>query len=141
MPRPTTITVIAALILVATTPFLQRAEAAIPPHAVTLAAFANKMPPPNTTKRRAWIVCHTFKHHCPVALRVAWCESSFRPWARDYASSTHWGMFQVSAALRRDYPGFAMNPWAQAKHALRIFNASKRNWDTHWRWSKHCWGT
>lgn len=71
------------------------------------------------------------------ALSVSWCESKFNINAKN---GQHWGLYQVSAALRSDYPGYGSGAWRQAAHALRVWNASGKDWDTHWRWSKGCWG-
>ena len=60
-----------------------------------------------------------------AAIRVARCESHLQPSARN---GQYRGMFQVSAALRRDYKGFGRGGWAQARHALRVFNAAGKSW-------------
>lgn len=90
-----------------------------------------------TPAYRAWIIRRVFPdRYQETAVRVARCESGLSPFARN---GKYRGLFQVSPGLRRDYRGFGRGGWRQAKHALRVFNASGQNWMTHWRWSAHCW--
>lgn len=64
------------------------------------------------------------------AWSVAGCEAGPQrsPWA---SNGIYLGMFQVSSYWRRIIPGFAMNGWAQAKHAYRVFVITGRSW-AHW---------
>ena len=54
------------------------------------------------------------------ALQVAYCESgpSLWPWA---TNGIYWGMLQVSDHWRATVPGWAWNPWAQARHGYRVW--------------------
>lgn len=63
------------------------------------------------------------------AKRVAYCETggTYDVWARN---GQYRGLFQVSAHWRRAVPGFAYNPWAQARHAHRIYRLTG-GW-SHW---------
>lgn len=95
--------------------------------------------PHSSPAYRAYVVCVVFgPAQCHRAVTVAWCENSLSPWSPRGAA--HAGLFQVSFGLRREYRGFGRGAWKQARHALRVFNASGRNWMTHWRWSVACWG-
>lgn len=62
------------------------------------------------------------------AVRVARCESTFRPWA---TNGQYWGMFQVSRAWRRDVRGFGPSAEQQARHALRVVLHRQGGW-SHW---------
>ncbi len=103
--------------------------------------------PPRTqgTRRyRAWVICAVWRKRgnvtnrtCRTAVHLASCEGGLSPWAKN---GQYLGMFQVSSALQRDYLGFKWgNGWAQARHSLRVFIASGRNFRVHWRWSAACW--
>lgn len=63
------------------------------------------------------------------ALRVARCEAGPRlsPWARN---GRYLGIFQVSDHWRATVPGFAWNPWAQSRHAYRVYRLTG-GW-SHW---------
>ena len=66
--------------------------------------------------------CHSLKP-CSLgneAIQVARCESgpALWPWARN---RIYWGMFQVSDHWRATVPGWAWNPWAEARHAYRVW--------------------
>lgn len=64
------------------------------------------------------------------AWSVSGCEAGPQrsPWARN---GIYLGMFQVSIYWRRIIRGFAMNAWAQAKHAHRVWTLTGRSW-AHW---------
>lgn len=62
------------------------------------------------------------------ALRVAECESGLDPLARN---GQFRGMFQVSAAWRRDVRGFGALPEQQAWHARRVVTHPEGGW-SHW---------
>lgn len=62
------------------------------------------------------------------ALRVAECESGLDPRARN---GQFRGMFQVSAAWRRDVRGFGALPEQQAWHARRVVTHPHGGW-SHW---------
>jgi len=74
-------------------------------------------------------ICATFKSHCDEALRVSWCESR---WRTSATNGEHWGLFQVSKQWRRDVKGFAWDPWAQARHAYRVFVRVGYRWGPTW---------
>ena len=63
------------------------------------------------------------------ALRVAKCESGWS--LAVYAGNgIYRGMFQVSPHWRATVPGWAWNPWAQSRHAYRIYRLTG-GW-SHW---------
>lgn len=102
-------------------------------------SIAEAAPPKHgTTAYRAYVIRKIFGPvYGDMAVRVARCESGPDLQA---GPGAHAGTFQVSKALRRDYPGYGPGIWRKARHAYRVFNASGKNWDAHWRWSKACWG-
>jgi hypothetical protein len=63
------------------------------------------------------------------AVRVANCESTFRPWA---VNGQYRGMFQVSKAWRRDVKGFGPSAEEQARHALGVVLHRDGGWG-HWQ--------
>ena len=62
------------------------------------------------------------------AVRVANCESTFRPWA---ANGQYRGMFQVSKAWRDDVAGYGPRAEQQARHALGVVLHPEGGW-SHW---------
>lgn len=79
-----------------------------------------------STRNRVLIICSVWPDaYEDAAIRVARCESRLDPRARN---GQYRGLFQVNAALRRDYRGFGRGGWAQARHALRVFNAAGKTW-------------
>ena len=81
---------------------------------------------PNTRHNRQHAIVHAFCHSlkpCSLgykALDVAYCESGANlwPWA---TNGQYWGMLQVSGHWRASVPGWAWNPWAQARHGYRVW--------------------
>jgi hypothetical protein len=70
---------------------------------------------------QAW--CGRANAYCGAsseAWQVAWCETggTMSVWAEN---GQYLGLFQVSSQWRRSIAGFAFNPWAQARHAHRIY--------------------
>lgn len=63
------------------------------------------------------IICRVFRSHCREALRVAWCESRWRIYARN---GQYLGVFQMGRAERARF-GFAWNAWTQARAARRYY--------------------
>jgi hypothetical protein len=63
------------------------------------------------------------------AWRVGFCETggTFSVWANN---GQYKGIFQVSSHWRSTVAGFAYNPWAQARHAHRIYRLTG-GW-SHW---------
>jgi len=70
------------------------------------------------------VICKVFKERCAEALAVAWCESKWYVWA---GNGQYLGLFQMGSWERRTY-GHGSGAWAQARAALRYFNASGRDW-------------
>jgi hypothetical protein len=78
-------------------------------------------------------ICHVFgDRYCGQALRVARCESRFRPHARN---GQYLGLFQMGSSERRRF-GHGATPYAQAKAAHRYFVLSGRDWSP---WSCKPW--
>ena len=73
-------------------------------------------------------ICKAFGSHCYEALRVAWCESRWHPWARN---GQYAGLFQVSEHWRRTVPGWGPTAAQQARHAYRVFRLTGSDWH-HW---------
>ncbi|HEX6956297.1 MAG TPA: hypothetical protein VF156_15590 [Agromyces sp.] len=85
------------------------------------------------------------------AKRVAECESTASAperiararglgrWAKDYASGTHWGVFQLGAAERRKHGRYRIGDPAikQVRSAYSLYR--DRGWQP-WKWSRHCHG-
>jgi hypothetical protein len=69
-------------------------------------------------------ICATFRGYCGQALRVAWCESRWKVWARN---GQYLGLFQMGAWERAHY-GHGWNAWAQSRAAFRYFAATGRSW-------------
>lgn len=70
---------------------------------------------------QAW--CGRASSYCAAgaqAWAVAGCETgnTYDVWARN---GQYLGLFQVSSHWRYSVPGFRFNPWAQARHAHRIY--------------------
>jgi hypothetical protein len=70
------------------------------------------------------IICKVFGSRCEEALAVSWCESKWYVWA---GNGQYLGLFQMGSWERRTY-GHGSGAWAQARAALRYFNASGRDW-------------
>jgi hypothetical protein len=104
--------------------------------------------PPTTTPRavpESWLrdlVC-SYDWDCGTAMRVAWCESSYRP---DVISPTNdYGLMQVN---RRAHSGRVaamgytwddlLSPGPNLEVAWAIY-AEAGGWGP-WRYSQHCWG-
>ncbi len=130
--------VLIAIQIVAVPYFASSAGAApLPiPAAYLKAAHQPSPPPAGTYAKIAWVICRTFTFRCHDALEVAWCESSFRPWATDYATGTHWGLFQEGPSERKTY-GYGKGAWAQARSGLLLWKARGTQ---PWSSSKHCHG-
>lgn len=81
---------------------------------------------PNSEHNRVHAVTHAFcgsLKPCRLgneALAVAYCESgpNLWPYARN---GRYWGMFQVSDHWRATVPGWSWSPWAEARHAYRVW--------------------
>jgi hypothetical protein len=70
------------------------------------------------------IICAVFGPYCSQALRVAWCESRYRVYARN---GQYLGIFQLGSHERATYGG-GSDAWSQAVAAFRYFVASGRDW-------------
>jgi len=70
------------------------------------------------------IICKVFGSRCAEALAVSWCEAKWYVWAQN---GQYRGLFQMGDWERRTY-GHGSGAWAQARAALRYFNASGRDW-------------
>jgi hypothetical protein len=70
------------------------------------------------------IICAVFGPYCSQALRVAWCESRYRVYARN---GQYVGIFQLGSHERATYGG-GSDAWSQAIAAFRYFVASGRDW-------------
>ena len=90
---------------------------------------------PGTEHNRRHAITHAFcgsLRPCPMgekALDVAYCESgpNLWPWARN---GDHLGLFQVDSLWRSEIAGWSWSPWAQARHAYRIWlRAGWGPWD------------
>lgn len=70
------------------------------------------------------VICAVFRGYCGEALRVSWCESRWRVWARN---GQYLGLFQMGRVERAQY-GHGPGAWAQARAAFRYFTATGRTW-------------
>lgn len=113
----------------------QAAAAPLPvPTKYVIAAHQPAPPPAGSYQKIAWVICKTFTVRCDAALDVSWCESSFRPWASDYLTHTHLGLYELGPSERKTY-GHGKGAWVQARSALKLYNA--RGWQP-WSASNHC---
>ena len=83
-----------------------------------------------------------FKTSSAIALRVSWCESSWRPWAWGYGNA---GPFQANYSAHH-FRGESVTAFrarfANVPYAVRwAYRLSRQGtyWSD-WRWSQHCWG-
>lgn len=91
--------------------------------ALTLAASSASAHPPAPKSVRV-PVCQVFGRYCAQALAVVWCESRFRPWARN---GQYLGLFQMGSWERARF-GHGRTPLAQARAAHRYFVLTGRDW-------------
>ncbi len=86
-----------------------------------------RIPSRATYRRKICIIHAVFGADGPSAVKVARCESgpTINLQARDYATGTHWGAFQLGPAERRAY-GHGRTMLAQARAAKRLHAA--RGW-------------
>lgn len=85
------------------------------------------IPAHNVENATYYAFCHKYVRcgYGREAWNVSGCESGHSIWAKN---GQYLGLFQVSSQWRRVIPGFAMNPWAQARHAFKVFTR------TGWAW-------
>lgn len=83
----------------------------------TKAAPASSMPIP-------LVICDVFGRACADALQVSYCESRWRPWARN---GQYRGIWQMGSRERHIY-GDGPDALTQTRAAYRYFIASGKDW-------------
>jgi len=72
-------------------------------------------------------ICAVFKEYCGEAIRVSWCESRWKTWAKN---GQYLGLFQMGENERKTY-GHGKTIIAQARAAHEYFVDRDHTWD---RW-------